>query len=203
MAFNDYHFVTVWQIPGDVEEVKRVIANGPDLARWWPSVYLDVQELEPGDEFGVGKVIDLYTKGWLPYTLRWRFRISEVRQDGFTLEAYGDFVGRGIWTFAQDGPNVVITYDWKIRADKPLLRYLSPILKPIFKANHRWAMAKGEESLKLELARRRATTTEQRNRIPPPPPPTTTSSLPLLAGLIVMLIAVGLVIRRRFPALLT
>ena len=28
------------------------------------------------------------------------------------------------------------------------------ILKPIFGANHRWAMARGEESLKVELARR-------------------------------------------------
>jgi len=30
-----------------------------------------------------------------------------------------------------------ITYDWRIRADKPLLRYLSFVFKPIFSANHR------------------------------------------------------------------
>ena len=47
-----------------------------------------------------------------------------------------------------------ITYDWRIRAEKPLLRYLSFLLKPVFSANHRWAMARGEESLKAELARR-------------------------------------------------
>ncbi len=33
-----------------------------------------------------------------------------------------------------------ITYDWKIRAEKPLLRYLSLLMKPIFSANHRWAI---------------------------------------------------------------
>jgi hypothetical protein len=30
------------------------------------------------------------------------------------------------------------------------------VIKPLFAANHRWAMARGEESLRLELARRRA-----------------------------------------------
>lgn len=197
MALNDYHFITIWRIPGDVNQVAQIITDGASLTRWWPSVYLDLRELEPGDESGLGKVIDLYTKGWLPYTLRWQFRVSEIRNDGFTIEASGDFVGRGIWTFAQDGPDALITYDWKIRADKPLLRFLSPLLKPIFAANHRWAMDQGERSLKLELARRRAATDEERARIPPPPPPTTTSPLPLLAGLGALAAALVLLARRR------
>jgi hypothetical protein len=45
-------------------------------------------------------------------------------------------------------------------------------MKPIFAANHHWAMAKGEESLKLELLRRRAATPEDAAKVPPPPPPT-------------------------------
>lgn len=197
MALNDYHFITVWRIPGTVEEVGRIIVDGDSLTRWWPSVYLDVREIAPGEPSGLGRVIDLYTKGWLPYTLRWRFRVSEIRQDGFTLAASGDFIGRGIWTLAQDGPDAVITYDWKIRAEKPLLRYLSPLLKPIFAANHHWAMAQGERSLKLELARRRATSDQERARIPPPPGPTTSSSLPLLAGLAAVAALIGLLVRRR------
>jgi hypothetical protein len=64
-----------------------------------------------------------------------------------------------------------VTYDWLLRADKPLLRRLSWLLKPIFAANHRWAMARGEESLKLELARRRAETPEERARVPAPAGP--------------------------------
>ena len=133
-------------------------------------MYLDVNILEPGDERGVGKVVSLYTKGWLPYRFRWQFRVTESRAPyGSTFEAWGDFYGRGIWTLEQAGPMVNVTFDWKIRADKPLLRYLSFVLKPIFAANHRWAMAKGEKSLKLELARRRATTPRDAARIPPPP----------------------------------
>jgi hypothetical protein len=183
MASNDYHFVTDWRVQSTVKEVADILADGLDLPRWWPSVYLDVQQIEKGDERGVGRVIGLYTKGWLPYTLRWQFRVTEEHYPyGFALEAWGDFNGRGIWTFEQDGEWVNVIYDWKIRADKPLLRNLSFIMKPIFEANHRWAMAKGEESLRLELARRYAATPEERALIPAPPPPTTTSPVPLLLG---------------------
>ena len=67
---------------------------------------------------------------------------------------------------------VNITYDWRVMADKPLLRRLSFLLKPLFSANHGWAMARGEESLKLEMARRRAASPEDAARIPAPPGPT-------------------------------
>jgi hypothetical protein len=173
MTSNEYHFITHWHVKGTVKEVADVLSQATDLVRWWPSVYLDVQEVEPGDENGIGKVVRLYTKGWLPYTLRWSFRVTESSYPyGFTLEAWGDFIGRGIWTLEQQGEWVNVIYDWKISAEKPLLRYLSFLLKPIFGANHQWAMRMGEESLKLELMRRHATTPEERARIPPPPGPT-------------------------------
>lgn len=193
MASNEYHFVTRWRMRADVREVAHIIANGPDLVRWWPSVYLDVQELEPGDASGVGKVISLYTKGWLPYTLRWQFRVTQVEYErSLTLETWGDFVGRGIWTFEQDGDDAIVTYDWKIRAEKPLLQWLSPALKPIFSANHQWAMRMGERSLALELARRRARSPEELALIPPPPGPTSALPLALGAGAVTAGVALAL-----------
>ena len=71
------------------------------------------------------------------------------------LEATGDFVGSGVWTLTQDGNATEVKYVWAIRAQKPLLRHLSFLLKPVFTLNHRWAMARGLESLDLELERRR------------------------------------------------
>jgi hypothetical protein len=180
MATNDYHFITTWRVKSTIEEVSEIIGDPRGLVRWWPSVYLDVKVLEEGDERGLGRVVSLYTKGWLPYTLRWDFRVTEVQPNGFTLVAWGDFDGRGIWTFEQDGEWVNITYDWKIKAEKPLLRYFSFVMKPIFSANHRWAMAKGEESLKLELARRHTANQQELALIPAPPSPTASSPVPLL-----------------------
>ena len=199
MATTDYHFIDRWRVRGTVREVADILGDGPDLARWWPSVYLDVQETKPGDEEGIGKEVSLYTKGWLPYTLRWQFRVTESNYPhGFALEAWGDFDGRGEWTLRQDGNWVDVTYDWRLRAEKPLLRRLSFLMRPIFKANHLWAMARGEESLRLELARR-AAAEHQRHLLPPPPGPTDRRTFLVLAVLVLALItAIGTVLRRRW-----
>jgi hypothetical protein len=180
MASSDYAFVTRWRVEATIEEVCDVLSDVLALPQWWPSVYLGVEELAPGDpQSQIGREIELFTKGWLPYSLRWSFRVTESnRPHGFAIEALGDFVGRGVWTLEQDGPVADITYDWRIRADKPLLRTLSFLLKPVFSANHRWAMERGEESLRLELLRRRAKTEAERNAVPPPPGPTFASMLP-------------------------
>jgi hypothetical protein len=45
-------------------------------------------------------------------------------------------------------------------------------MKPLFAANHRWAMRQGLKSLQLELRRRRATSAQALAAIPAPPPPT-------------------------------
>jgi hypothetical protein len=172
-TINEYVFVTQWRVEATIEEVSEIIHDGPGLARWWPSVYLETRQIVAGNSVGEGGVVELFTKGWLPYTLRWRLRVTESRYPhGFSLEASGDLVGSGVWTFVQDGRFADVRYDWRVRADKPLLRYGSMILKPLFAANHRWAMARGEESLRLELLRRHARTPEELAAVPPPPPPT-------------------------------
>ncbi|MGH9399740.1 MAG: SRPBCC family protein [Thermoanaerobaculia bacterium] len=181
MPSSSYHFATEWDLVGTAREVADVLADPLELPRWWPSVYLAVAELTPGGAGGVGRRVMALTKGFLPYTLSWGFQVVESRHPyGFTLEAAGDFVGRGVWTFEERGAFVHVTYDWQIEARRPLLRLLSPVARPVFAANHRWAMQRGLESLELELARRRAPTDLERALVPAPPKPTTTSPVPLL-----------------------
>jgi hypothetical protein len=166
----DYVFRTVWRVAGTTAEVRDVLADGPSLPRWWPAVYLAVDPLREGDETGLGGEIAMLTRGLLPYTLSWTVRVvAPITDSGFSLTATGDLDGIGRWTFEQDGPEVVVSYDWRVSARKPLLRRLTWLLRPVFSANHRWAMARGEESLRLELRRRRAASEEERRRIPPPP----------------------------------
>ena len=181
MASNEYHFVTTWRIPATPQEISEVLGDAPDLARWWPSVYLQVREVAPGDASGVGKVVSLWTKGLLPYTLRWQFTVTESRPPtGFRLDADGDFIGVGIWTLESvagpddpGGPATTVTYDWTVIAEKGVLKRFSGVMKPIFSANHHWAMRRGEESLRLELARRHAAADPTiRAALPRPPGPT-------------------------------
>ena len=189
---NSYHFFSRWRVEGTCGEVADILGDPLALPRWWPSVYLSVDEIRPPDERGLGRRVALVTKGWLPYTIAWEFEVVESRYpSGFVIIANGDFDGRGEWTFVQDGSYVDIAYDWELRAEKPLLRNLSFLLRPIFEANHRWAMAQGEESLKLELLRRRATSEQALAGVPAPPGPVTYAGVAILAGAAV--VAGGLV----------
>jgi hypothetical protein len=194
---NDYTFVSRWRVEGAVGEVADVLADFSGLTRWWPAVYLEAEQVQPPDARGLGRRVRVLTKGWLPYTIRWEFETVATNYPfGFTIVARGDFDGRGEWTFAQDGKWVDLTYDWRIRAEKPLLKNLGFLLRPLFEANHRWAMARGEESLVLELARRRAASDDARARIPAPPGPVTYAAAALVAAAVGVGVGLAYLLRR-------
>ena len=160
MPANEYRFITRWRLPSTPEQVSDLLGDTDTLVRIWPSLYSRVQVLNRGDEHGVGKVLRVETHGHLPYTLRWSFRVVESRHPyGYTVSAWGDMVGTGVWTLEPDGEKTRVTYDWRVRTDKPLLKWLSPLLKPVFKANHDRVMADGEVGLRRELERRRVSST--------------------------------------------
>jgi hypothetical protein len=191
MAANEYHFITHWRVPGTAEEVYELVSHPLDYPRWWPSVYRHTQEIAVGDEHGIGRRVRLHAKGWLPYTLRWESCSTESeRPHRLAIRATGDFDGRGIWMLEQDGASVSVVFDWKLTADKALLKCLSFLFQPVFSANHRWAMARGLESLNLELARRHAQTAEARARIPRPNGPNKTSGAWLAVGAAVLMVAI-------------
>jgi hypothetical protein len=162
---HQYHFLTRWRVAAKAEEVYDILSQPVEYPRWWPSVYLAVRELTHSR-------IRLHTKAWLPYTLTWEaVTIEKRRPNLLAIRALGDFEGRGVWSIVEDGEFTDITFDWKLAADKPLLRYLSFALRPAFEANHRWAIEQGLRSLELELARGRARTVEEMNSIAPAPAP--------------------------------
>ena len=83
-ADTGYHFITRWRVEATCEEVYRLLEDAEALAVWWPSVYLDVKERDRRSD----RVFELYTKGWLPYTLRWQFEVSlKSFPRGFSLRA--------------------------------------------------------------------------------------------------------------------
>ncbi|MFN7926928.1 MAG: SRPBCC family protein [Blastocatellia bacterium] len=156
MPANEYAFLTEWRVTAPIELVYDILKDGNDYKRWWPDVYLESDYIPSGDPNGIGDQVVLLTKGWLPYKLRWT-ATAERRERPHTIaiRASGDFNGRGVWQLQQVGEECDIKFDWRLTADKPLLRWLSPLFKPIFKWNHRWAMERGHERLQQEIVRRR------------------------------------------------
>ena len=144
MQSNDYVFITRWQVEGKADGAYQILTDVPGYLRWWSDVYLAVEKTTPAAHDGLGETHRLLTRGKLPYRLRWSARIIETRRPtAFTIEATGDFVGRGVWSFDERAKHLDITFDWRLRAEKPLLKSLSFLLKPLFRWNHRWAMTRG------------------------------------------------------------
>jgi uncharacterized protein YndB with AHSA1/START domain len=164
MPANHYEFLTEWRVRAPIQLVYDILREGKEYPRWWPDVYLGAQSEPSGRADHVGDRVHLLTKGWLPYRLRWTAtseRFDPPRE--IEISASGDFDGRGVWRLDEQGDETHVTFDWRLRADKPLLRLLSPVFKPLFKWNHRWAMNKGRVRLGEEVARRLAERGEQKS----------------------------------------
>jgi hypothetical protein len=158
MPSNEFRIITTWNVLGSAKEVADILTDPTSFPRWWGDVYLGITILEKGDERGIGETIAVHSKGWLPYQLNWTGKlVSEDLPHSWRIEATGDLVGKGEWRLSEAEKNVVtVTYDWIVVAERPLFRLLSPILKPVFAWNHRWAMAKGLQGLRRELLLRRS-----------------------------------------------
>jgi hypothetical protein len=48
-----------------------------------------------------------------------------------------------------------VRFDWRVHADRRLLRMLTPLLRPLLRWNHNWAIARAMEGLE-PYARRSA-----------------------------------------------
>jgi hypothetical protein len=165
---NEYVIASHWRVRAPLAEVVDAMADPTELPRWWPAAYLAARELDPGrPSDGVGKRVAMHVKGFLPYTVRFELEVTENRYPhGISTVARGDIEGEGYWHVFQHGEYTDLHHVWTVRADRPLLRLLSPLLRPLLEYNHRWSMKRGEASLKLELLRRRG------EAVPPPPQPT-------------------------------
>lgn len=186
MKYNDYEFTTHWRVEGTKAEVFDILEEPTALTEWWSAVYLDVTNLT--DNATENSVFKVHAKGWLPYTLTWYLYPGERDGNDFlSLKACGDLEGEGEWYLRQKGDHVHIKYLWNVTANKPLLRWLSPLVRPVFKLNHKWAMHTGEKSLQREIVARR-TADNREEAVPDSPQPPTNNQRPVVA-IVALLIA--------------
>jgi hypothetical protein len=73
------------------------------------------------------------SRGGFPYTLRTRSEIvSYEPPDTFEVKVVGDLKGRGVWPLTPRDGVIHVHFDRRVIADRPLLRYLTPVLRPLF-----------------------------------------------------------------------
>jgi mannose-6-phosphate isomerase-like protein (cupin superfamily) len=154
LASNEYVFVDEWDVAAPLEAVHAAVGDASTYPEWWRPTYISVRtEGEPG----VGQVNRHHFRGPLPYTLNATTTTTRHEPPGLVETAVdGDLRGTGIWTLtpARDG-GTHVRFDWRVAADRPFLRVLTPVLRPVFRWNHGWAIKRAQAGLE-PYARRRA-----------------------------------------------
>jgi quercetin dioxygenase-like cupin family protein/uncharacterized protein YndB with AHSA1/START domain len=142
---NEYLFVDEWDVAAPPEAVFDALADARTYPRWWTPVYIDVDADGPPV---LGKVSSQHFKGRLPYHLHTRSTITRL-EPPYAVEGdvEGDLRGRGLWTLTEVPGGTHVRFDWRVFADRKLLRTLTPVLRPLFRWNHNWAIARAMEGL--------------------------------------------------------
>ncbi len=146
-----YSFVDEWLIEAAAEPIYDLLSRPRDYPSWWSDAFLEGE----GDDGPAmpGKRARLLTRGRLPYRLRWELECLEANPPArLDSRIGGDFVGRGLWTIDELGNGSCrVVLHWDVEVRKPLVRHLTPLLRPIFRWNHRWAMTRGEVRMRQRL----------------------------------------------------
>jgi uncharacterized protein YndB with AHSA1/START domain len=140
-----YEFVDEWDVAAPLAGVFDALADGRTYPIWWRPVYLAVEADGPP---GVGATARQHFKGRLPNHLHTRSTITRLERPSL-IEALveGDLRGRGVWTLTATTAGTHVRFEWTVFAERLLLAILTPLLRSLFRANHRWAIAQAVRGL--------------------------------------------------------
>ena len=142
---REYVFVDEWDVDAPQERVFDALADGRTYPEWWTPIYKEVHADGPPE---VGRVSTQKFSAKLPYTLETRSTIASLdRPNEFEVDVEGDLRGHGRWTLTPRDGKVHVRFDWRVLADRPLLRYLTPLLRPLFRWNHNEAIKSAMRNL--------------------------------------------------------
>jgi mannose-6-phosphate isomerase-like protein (cupin superfamily) len=150
---SEYRFLDKWFIPHPIDVVFEALLHGEDYPKWWGEAWKRITPIGANPAATVGAKTEVIAGGFLPYTITLELEVAQVeRPNMIAVLSRGDLEGTGTWRLHEFEGGTAVSYDWRVRAGKPLIRRFSPIFKPLFRANHNWVMRRGEVALRRWLA---------------------------------------------------
>jgi hypothetical protein len=146
-----YRFLDRWLVDAPIDRVYDAIGDPLGYERWWTDFVIraegDAGEPRPG------KKNRLLVRAYLPYKVQFGLEVLEAERPRRVLSRLSeDFDGTGEWTLTETAAGVEALLDWRPRVNHALIKYLTPVLRPLFRSNHVWAMRRGERQLREYLA---------------------------------------------------
>jgi hypothetical protein len=146
-----FDLVTDWKFDQPIGRVWKLLHDVRTWPAWWPAVIL-VEQVEDGDRSGVGAINRFVWKTALPYRIEFETRV--VRLEPMSLiegRSAGDLEGRGLWTLREEAGWTHVRYRWNVEVQRPWMRALAPLLRPMFAWNHNHVMEQGRLGLERAL----------------------------------------------------
>ena len=142
-----YRFLDHWVVPGPIERVYDTIGDVLGYAHWWTDFV--IRATGDGAPPAPGKQNELLVKAYLPYKVNFGLEVIEAERPRRILSRLSkDFDGTGEWTLEEGADGTVATLDWRPSVNHALIRYFTPVLRPLFRSNHNWAMRRGERQIR-------------------------------------------------------
>lgn len=148
----DYVFLDRWTIPAPIDVAYRVVGDVQEYHRWWRGFVASDGDAWPPEP---GKRSSVAVRSFLPYTVHLGLEcLDAIAPYRIHSQLSGDFDGTGTWTLeSQPDGTTLATLDWRPTVVMPLVRRLTPALRPLFRANHAAVMRWGQERVGEEAAR--------------------------------------------------
>jgi hypothetical protein len=146
-----YRFLDHWVVPYPIQTVYAAVGEPLRYPSWWSDVFVEAT----GDAGppAPGKQVAVVARGFLPYKLRFTLETIEVEEPTRIKSLLrGDFEGSGEWHLREEDGATIAELDWRPVVNKPLVKTLTPVLRPLFRSNHNWTMKRGEERILAYLA---------------------------------------------------
>jgi uncharacterized protein YndB with AHSA1/START domain len=143
VAAPAYRFVDRWFVPHPIEPVYELMSDVYRYPEWWGDVWVSASGHAGAPSPGTRTQVVAH--GYLPYKLRYAFECVAVdaphRVDSIL---HGDFEGTATLSFEEVEGGTSVVLDFRPLVNKAGVRQLTPLLRPLFRSNHRWAMRRGQ-----------------------------------------------------------
>ncbi len=152
MTSSHFDLVSHWRLNAPLPRVWDALTDPERWPQWWPYV-LAVQTLNRGDAQGLGGIRRILWATRLPYQLQIEIEtVENLHHERLRGRSRGQLRGEGIWLLRAEGAQTAVTYVWRMELAKRWMRWLAPVLAPLFRWNHKAVMQAGAEGLARHLA---------------------------------------------------
>lgn len=146
MSLNDYRFRSLWAVRATTARVFDALVDLASYPRWWP----DIRDVTRVDD----DTAEVTCRSVLPYALT--FRLHRAEEDAaagrMRVDMTGDLEGyvQGV-VVRHSVAGALLDISQRVVVNKPLLRTLAPVARPLFRANHTLMMWRGQRGFRAYL----------------------------------------------------